>query len=402
MPNAKKRKVLLPTFENEKEAKQYLISQNAENQPVSQNLICSIVESLGLSEEESVDFYGWCESQEFVMEDKKEALKRSPASKPIQHKKRAHVDKYIKKNTLDPLQLYFNDIGQYRLLTAKEEVELANRIQGAQSRNEEDKEAMETLVCANLRLVINIAADYKIMGKKYGVSYMDMIQDGNLGLWRAATKYKPDYRFSTYATYWIRQTILRGISTHRTALRVPIHIFEDIQAMKKIETTYVEKNDKEIPIEELVAKMNEREERKSKKSKTVYNVDKIRYLKDLDSKVISMEKPVKGNDGNDESVFQDFLSTPKSNEAEEKVSKMVLHDEINKALNRIPKIEREIIILRFGIGQPEALKVSDVAKKLGLTVNKVKSLQEDAIMHLGMSFQDNALMVQLFEEIQNR
>ena len=115
-----------------------------------------------------------------------------------------------------------------------------------------------------------------------------------------------------------------------------------------------------------------------------------------------MEKPVKGNDGNDESVFQDFLSTPKSNEAEEKVSKMVLHDEINKALNRIPKIEREIIILRFGIGQPEALKVSDVAKKLGLTVNKVKSLQEDAIMHLGMSFQDNALMVQLFEEVQNR
>ena len=182
MPNAKKRKVLLPTFENEKEAKQYLISQNAENQPVSQNLICSIVETLGLSEEESVDFYGWCESQEFVMEDKKEALKRSPASKPIQHKKRAHVDKYIKKNTLDPLQLYFNDIGQYRLLTAKEEVELANRIQGAQARNEEDKEAMETLVCANLRLVINIAADYKIMGKKYGVSYMDMIQDGNLGL----------------------------------------------------------------------------------------------------------------------------------------------------------------------------------------------------------------------------
>jgi RNA polymerase primary sigma factor len=260
-------------------------------------------------------------------------------------------------NTTDAMQLFLNEVRRHPLLTAEEEVELAKRIE------EGDAAAKERMINSNLRLVVSLAKRYQ----GQDLPLLDLIQEGILGLIRAAEKFdwRRGYKFSTYATFWIRQAIQRGIANKARTIRIPVHIG---QRERKIARTQRELQAElgRPPTDEEVAERAE------------IKVADIEELRDAARAVTSLDRPI-GEEG--EAAFGDLLPSD-APEPEEEVDISLRSEALMRALDQLPDREREVVKLRFGVNGGEPTPLRETGRRMGLSPERVRQLEGKALKRL--------------------
>ncbi len=261
-------------------------------------------------------------------------------------------------NINDPVRMYLKEIGQIKLLTMEEELELADRI------GEGDEEAKAILAEANLRLVVSIAKRY--VGR--GMLFLDLIQEGNIGLMKAVEKFDvtKGYKFSTYATWWIRQAITRAIADQARTIRVPVHMVETINKLARIQRQLTLELNREPSEEELSAKMN-------------LSVDKIREIYKISQEPVSLETPI-GEE--DDSHLGDFIKDERNMSPEEYATNEILKDEISNVLLTLTEREEKVIRLRFGLEDGKSRTLEEVGQMFGVTRERIRQIEAKALRKL--------------------
>jgi RNA polymerase primary sigma factor len=260
--------------------------------------------------------------------------------------------------SLDSLRLYLRSIGRVELLTAAQEVELAKRIERG------DMLAKRQMVEANLRLVVSIAKGY--LGR--GLSFLDLIQEGSLGLIRAVEKfdYRRGYKFSTYATWWIRQAVTRAIADKARTIRIPVHMVEKLNRVAHVERQLVQKLGREPEPAEIAEELR-------------WPVSDVRDIQRVSQLPVSLEKPV-GDE--DESELGDFVADDAVLEPFEEASEHLQKEGVQKALGALPERERRVIELRYGLGGTEPLTLEEVGRAFGVTRERIRQIENNTLKKL--------------------
>jgi RNA polymerase primary sigma factor len=260
--------------------------------------------------------------------------------------------------TLDSLRLYLRSIGRVELLTADLEIELAKRIERG------DMAAKQHMVEANLRLVVSIAKGY--LGR--GLSFLDLIQEGSLGLIRAVEKfdYRRGYKFSTYATWWIRQAVTRAIADKARTIRIPVHMVEKLNRVAHVERQLVQRMGREPEPAEIAAELE-------------WTVLEVRDVLRLGQLPVSLEKPI-GDE--EESELGDFVADETVESPFESASENLRRDDVQRALNALPERERQVIELRFGLRGHEPLTLEEVGAAFGVTRERIRQIETNTLRKL--------------------
>ena len=269
--------------------------------------------------------------------------------------------------TTDALQLFLNEAGRYALLTAAEEVELAKRIERG------DKEAKDLMVNSNLRLVVSIAKKYQ----GHGLSLLDLIQEGIIGLIRAVEKFdwRRGFKFSTYATWWIRQAVQRGVANKSRTIRIPVHIVERETKISRAERDLTAKLGRP-PTEEEVAKAAK------------LPLKQVREVRQAARAVTSLDKPI-GTEG--DSTFGDLFKDERS-DFEEEVEVSLEQETLHRAVEKLPEREREVLRLRYGHdGAEEPKSLEEIGRRLGITRERVRQIESAALERLAVNREIEAL-----------
>ncbi len=260
----------------------------------------------------------------------------------------------------DPVRMYLKEIGKVDLLDAEEEVELAQRIE------EGDEEAKRHLIEANLRLVVSIAKKY--VGQ--GMSFLDLIQEGNKGLMRAVEKfdYRKGYKFSTYATWWIRQAITRALADQSRTIRIPVHMVETINKMKRIYRQLEKEKDREPTDEEIAEEMD-------------ISTDKVREIRKIsqDQQPISLDAPI-GEE--EDSYLGDFIENDDALTPDDAASFSLLREKLDEVLDTLTDREKRILELRFGIEDGRSRTLEEVGKEFGVTRERIRQIEAKALRKL--------------------
>ena len=262
-------------------------------------------------------------------------------------------------STYDSIQMYLKEIGQYPLITGGKEKELAKRIQAG------DLEAKNLLARANLRLVVSIAKKY--VGHSADLTLLDLIQEGNLGLFKAVDKFDwtKGYKFSTYATWWIRQAITRALADQSRTIRVPVHMVETIAKYKQVVRRLSQDLGRDPLPEEIATEMN-------------LPVDKVYTIEKIDQSTVSLEAPI-GNDGEeDKSKLGDFLADEKILSPEQESSRRIISDQVKEILQDLPEKERRILELRHGLTDGITHTLEEVGREFGVTRERIRQIEAKA------------------------
>ena len=276
-------------------------------------------------------------------------------------------------NIDDPVKLYLKEIGTVKLLTAEEEVTLAKSVEKGTLENptDEDKKeaalAKKALSDANLRLVVSIAKKY--LGR--GLPFLDLIQEGNLGLLKAVDKfdYTKGYKFSTYATWWIRQAITRAIADQARTIRVPVHMVETINKLNKISRQLLQEKGREATNEELSKKMD-------------VTVAKIREVKKIAQEPISLETPIGPKE---DSTLVDFIMDRTATAPDDAAGCILLREQIEELLEELTERERQVLELRFGLRDGRTRTLEEVGKYFDVTRERIRQIEGKALNKLKKS-----------------
>ena len=258
----------------------------------------------------------------------------------------------------DPVRMYLKEIGQIKLLTLDEESKLADRIVNG------DEEAKNTLAEANLRLVVSIAKRY--VGR--GMLFLDLIQEGNIGLMKAVEKFDvtKGYKFSTYATWWIRQAITRAIADQARTIRVPVHMVETINKLARVQRQLTLELNREPSEDELAEKMGT-------------SVEKVREIYKISQDPVSLETPI-GEE--DDSHLGDFIKDERNLSPEEFATNELLKDEISQVLETLTEREEKVIRLRFGLEDGKPRTLEEVGQMFGVTRERIRQIEAKALRKL--------------------
>lgn len=259
--------------------------------------------------------------------------------------------------TLDSVQMYLREIGKYRLISASEEKELAKRIEQG------DNEAKNMLVKANLRLVVSIAK--KFIGRSADLTLLDLIQEGNLGLFKAVEKFDwtKGFKFSTYATWWIRQAITRALADQSRTIRIPVHMVETIAKYKQIFRRLSQDLGRDPLPDEMATEMG-------------IDVDKIHSIEKIDQGTVSLETPV-GND-DDNSTLGEFIADDKILSPDQETSRRILSDQIKEILDELSIKERKILEMRHGLADGIVHTLEEVGQEFGVTRERIRQIEAKA------------------------
>lgn len=258
----------------------------------------------------------------------------------------------------DSIRLYLCEIGKVDLLTAKEEVELARRIEKG------DQSAKAKLAEANLRLVVSIAKKY--IGR--GLSFLDLIQEGNIGLFRAVEKFDPNrgFKFSTYATWWIRQAITRAIADQARTIRIPVHMVETINKLTHAQRRLVQELGREPLIEELAAEMD-------------MEVKKVRHIMKISQDIVSLEAPV-GTE--EDSKLGDFIEDDEALSPSDSTNRQLIKENIHEMLQYLSPRERKIIEMRFGLKDGVGHTLEEVGQEFHVTRERIRQIEAKVLQKL--------------------
>ncbi|HRY91761.1 MAG TPA: RNA polymerase sigma factor RpoD [Candidatus Gracilibacteria bacterium] len=258
----------------------------------------------------------------------------------------------------DSIRLYLCEIGKVQLLTAKEEIDLARRIRKG------DQQAKKQLAEANLRLVVSIAKKY--IGR--GLSFLDLIQEGNIGLFRAVEKFDADrgFKFSTYATWWIRQAITRAIADQARTIRIPVHMVETINKLTHAQRRLVQELGREPLVEELAAEMDMDER-------------KVRHILKISQDIVSLEAPV-GTE--EDSKLGDFIEDDDAQSPLESTNRQLIKENIHEMLQYLNPRERKIIEMRFGLIDGVGHTLEEVGQQFGVTRERIRQIEAKVLQKL--------------------
>lgn len=269
----------------------------------------------------------------------------------------------------DPVKIHLREIGRIPLLTAEEEIELAREI------TEGNEDARNRLIVANMRLVVSIAKHY--VGR--GMPLLDLIQEGYSGLIKAVEKfdYTKGYKFSTYATWWIRQAITRSIADQARTIRIPVHMVETISRVKKTQNALLHKNGREPTTAEIAEELK-------------MTSDKVREVMRISQEPVSLEAPV----GEEEDSFLgDFIPDEEAPTPVDTAMKSVFKDELNKALDTLPEREREVLKFRYGVGYDRSHTLEEVGRQFKVTRERIRQIEAKALRKLRTQGKSKGLKV---------
>ena len=259
--------------------------------------------------------------------------------------------------TTDSLQLFLKDIGKVSLLTAQEEVGLAKRIERG------DLDAKEKMVESNLRLVVSIAKNYR----NQGLPFLDLIQEGTLGLVRAAEKfdYRRGFKFSTYATWWIRQAIARALADKARAIRIPAHVVEKLNKIGRAERKLVTEFGREPAAEEIA-------------EVTGIEPEEIESIKRFAQAPVSLEQPV----GDEESEFGQFIADERAESPYERAAEILTNEALRDALEKLSYRERHVLELRYGLGGERPRTLDEVGRTFNVTRERIRQIESQSLKKL--------------------
>jgi RNA polymerase primary sigma factor len=259
-------------------------------------------------------------------------------------------------SNFDSIQIYLKEIGKYPLIAGPEEKSLAKRIEAG------DQSAKQLLMKANLRLVVSVAKKY--VGRSADLSLLDLIQEGNIGLSKAVEKFdfSKGFKFSTYATWWIRQAVTRALADQSRTIRIPVHMVETIAKYKQVLRRLSQDLGRDPLAEEIATEMG-------------VEVEKIHMIENINQDTVSLEKPI--GDDDDKSSLGEFIADEKISSPDSDSSRRILRDQIEEILNSLSEKEREIVEMRNGLGQFEGYQhtLEEVGAKFGVTRERIRQIE---------------------------
>lgn len=374
----------LETIKNE------LLKKTSDEEDITQDEVLKEIEHLNLTEDEIDDFLQWTKDNGVILDDElddddillsdeedidEEDIENLDLDEDEEDDEDNEKELYrvyadissIKTN--DPVKMYLKEIGVVPLLKAHEEREIAARIK------EGDEVAKDELITANLRLVVAIAKKY--VGR--GLLFLDLIQEGNLGLVKAVEKFDhtKGFKFSTYATWWIRQAITRAIADQARTIRIPVHMVETINKLTRISRQLVQELGREATAEEIAEKMGNN-----------MTADRVREIQRIALEPVSLESPI-GEE--DDSHLGDFIEDKQAISPEEFASRELLKDEINAVLSTLTDREKKVLELRFGLIDGKTRTLEEVGKEFNVTRERIRQIEAKAIRKLRSRSKSNRL-----------
>ena len=381
------------------EAKEFLLKSKEQNADVSQKQFLDAVSALNLDDDTLDDLYNWIDENmiEFIdgdeldeddlndddLNDEDLDEEDSIAEEISQLEKTFANASHAKIN--DPVKMYLKEIGQIPLLDPKEEPIIARQIQEGEQAKEDIKnpdlsdeekkklakiiadgeEAKQTLISSNLRLVVSIAKKY--VGR--GMLFLDLIQEGNCGLIKAVEKfdYTKGYKFSTYATWWIRQSITRAIADQARTIRIPVHMVETINKLTRIQRQLVQDLGRDPMPEEIAEKMEN------------ISAEKVREIQKIALDPVSLETPI-GEE--DDSHLGDFIEDKDTLSPDDYTNNQLLKDEINAVLQGLTEREEKVLRLRFGLLDGRTRTLEEVGKEFNVTRERIRQIEAKALRKL--------------------
>jgi RNA polymerase primary sigma factor len=338
---------------------QKLVASGQEKGFLTYDEIVKGIEEVELTKEQVEDFTTYLIDHGVELVEGEEH-KRLPHEQPLveEEVKAAPKLDLTVEPSLDSLRLYLREIGKVPLLTADQEVYLAKRIERG------DMIAKTQMIEANLRLVVSIAKGY--LGR--GLSFLDLIQEGSLGLIRAVEKfdYRKGYKFSTYATWWIRQAVTRAIADKARTIRIPVHMVEKLNKVVHIERQLVQRLGREPRPEEIAEELE-------------MTTEEVREILRMAQHPVSLEKPI-GEE--EDSELGDFVEDENTETPDEAASLTLRRSDIENALNALPERERQVIELRFGLTGGQPCTLEEVGKAFGVTRERIRQIENNTLKKL--------------------
>jgi len=325
--------------------------------------VATALAEVDLDEGDVEELHGFLEKSEIELVEDDPALANRPEDeravdgKRGRRKAKATID--LKPDmTTDSLQLFLKDIGKVRLLTAQEEVDLAKRIERG------DLDAKQKMVESNLRLVVSIAKNYR----NQGLPFLDLIQEGTLGLVRAAEKfdYRKGFKFSTYATWWIRQAIARALADKARTIRIPVHVVEKLNKIGRAERKLVTELGREPTPDEIA-------------DVTGIEPDEVDSIKRSAQAPVSLEKPV-GDE--EESEFGQFIADERAESPYERAAEILTKEALREALENLSYRERRVLELRYGLGGEHPRTLDEVGRTFNVTRERIRQIENQSLKKL--------------------
>ena len=339
-----------------------LITEGQERGILTVEQIAASLEEVEVTKEQIAELHAYLTEQgiEIVTADGKPVTNSEPearSAKDSPDARKPEIDLTVEPS-LDSLRLYLRSIGKVQLLTADREVELARRIERG------DLVAKQEMVEANLRLVVSIAKGY--LGR--GLSFLDLIQEGSLGLIRAVEKfdYRRGYKFSTYATWWIRQAVTRAIADKGRTIRIPVHMVEKLNKVVHVERQLVQQLGREPLPEEIAAELE-------------CSVREVRDILRMAQQPVSLEKPI-GEE--EESELGDFVEDEAAESPFEVASENLRKENVRRALDALPQREREVIEMRFGLTGARPYTLEEVGRAFNVTRERIRQIENHTLKKL--------------------
>ncbi len=335
-----------------------LVTEGQEKGFLTYDEIANSLEEVELTKEQIEDFYTYLIDHSIELMEG-EQNKHPPHEQPAlaEEEKVPKLDLTVEPS-LDSLRLYLREIGKVNLLTADQEVYLAKRIERG------DMIAKTQMIEANLRLVVSIAKSY--LGR--GLSFLDLIQEGSLGLIRAVEKfdYRKGYKFSTYATWWIRQAVTRAIADKARTIRIPVHMVEKLNKVVHIERQLVQRLGREPKPEEIADELE-------------MTTDEVREILRMAQLPVSLEKPI-GEE--EESSLGDFVQDEQAESPYDTAQLSLRREDIENALSSLPERERKVIELRFGLKGEQPCTLEEVGRAFGVTRERIRQIENNTLKKL--------------------
>ena len=342
------------------EAVEELAKRGRERGTITYAEIMDALQGVELSPEQIDDVYESLADMgiEVIDESKEEPAPVEPGSEEAEEPE--ELDLSVPEGVAidDPVRMYLKEIGRVPLLTAEEEIELAKRIEQG------DEEAKRRLAEANLRLVVSIAKRY--VGR--GMLFLDLIQEGNLGLIKAVEKfdYRKGYKFSTYATWWIRQAITRAIADQARTIRIPVHMVETINKLIRVSRQLLQENGREPTPQEIAERMD-------------FPVERVREIMKIAQEPVSLETPI-GEE--EDSHLGDFIEDQEAPAPAEAASFTLLKEQLSEVLDTLTDRERKVLSKRFGLDDGHARTLEEVGREFGVTRERIRQIEAKALRKL--------------------